>query len=746
MYKIFIRLFFLILTAIILTSAYISYFGIETDKFDNVIKEKVNTVNRYTALEFKKTKIYFNPFELDLVVKLQNPKILIKNNELILSKLHLFLPIKSFFNSDVLLKKAEIAFIENDIKDLTKITKVYLPKIINKRVNKIFSKGTISGEFTIPFSPNGNLENNYNFSGKIKNATLNLTSDFAIKNLTTEIIQKKNKNNKDLIEIKIKKGFIYDINLAESLISLNLDKGSTNIKSTIKTVGKINDKQIKKISSLLLIKTNYLEKINGNFDLITLVNFDLKSLFNVKNLSYSSEGEISYLEAKILKKKIFKKYLPDYDSNIIIKNAKVKVANNKKKRFFDINGLAKIKNNFDSFKINTIYDYKKDISNINGTVNLTNSKISISQLNYIKNEGKKSDLEFEANFISNKYYNINKFKFLSGNDKIILSNLKLNRNLEINNFNKIEIVTYVNELKNNDLVIEKKKIISVYGDVFDAGPLLKTLFKKKKGNTFSKKFSSDIKINFKKAITGPNDNLADIGMIASIQNGSFDKLSMKGNFSEQEIIEMSLYQIDNEKKTFQLISDRAKPFIENFEFIKGFEDGNLVYESTIFKDKSESTLVISEFKVSKVPALAQLLTLASLQGIADTLGGEGIRFESFEMKSNTKGNVMNIVDALAIGPAVSILLNGYVDKGKLVSLRGTLVPATKLNEIIASIPVVGKILVGKKTGEGVVGVSFKMKGHPKDIKTTVNPIKTLTPRFIVRAVEKMKKTKKEESK
>ena len=92
------------------------------------------------------------------------------------------------------------------------------------------------------------------------------------------------------------------------------------------------------------------------------------------------------------------------------------------------------------------------------------------------------------------------------------------------------------------------------------------------------------------------------------------------------------------------------------------------------------------------------------------------------------------------------MLEGYVDKGKIVSLSGVLVPATKLNSFIASIPIVGDILVGKKTGEGVVGVSFKMKGPPKDIKTTVNPIKTLTPRFIVRAIEKMKKKKKKETK
>ena len=112
----------------------------------------------------------------------------------------------------------------------------------------------------------------------------------------------------------------------------------------------------------------------------------------------------------------------------------------------------------------------------------------------------------------------------------------------------------------------------------------------------------------------------------------------------------------------------------------------------------------------------------------------------------SKGNVINIEDVLAIGPAVSILFEGYVDKGKTVSLRGTLVPATKLNAIIASIPVVGDILVGKNIGEGVVGVSFKMKGSPKDIKTTVNPIKTLTPRFIVRAIENIKKKKKKEIK
>ena len=129
-----------------------------------------------------------------------------------------------------------------------------------------------------------------------------------------------------------------------------------------------------------------------------------------------------------------------------------------------------------------------------------------------------------------------------------------------------------------------------------------------------------------------------------------------------------------------------------------------------------------------------------MQGIADLLTGEGIRFNEFEMKFRNENKLMTIDEIYAIGPAISILMDGYIQDDELVSLRGTLVPATTLNKVIGSIPFLGNILVGKKTGEGVFGVSFKIKGPPKKLKTTVNPIKTLTPRFITRTLEKIKET------
>ena len=745
MYKFFLRLFLLVIIVVTSSIIFLSYFGIETDKFDSIIKEKANEVNKNVKLEFNKTNIHLSPTELNLVVKLKNPKISIRNDEINLSKLNLFLSIKSFFSSDFLLERAEVAFAKNHIKDLTKITNIFVPKIINKQIDKIFVGGQIEGEFTIPFDIDGNIGNNYGFSGRILDASINITKEFHIKNLTTEINHTRD-NTANLFNITIKKGSLLDFELADSIFRLKRENSETDVKSLLKINGKFNFANVKKISSLLNLNLSNIEDIKGRGYLETNIDFKLNKKYRIKNLTYSMEGEIPYTEIYFKEKKIIKKYLPDYTDAVTLKDSKIKFNKTKLNNVIELDGFMKINNNFDSFNVKQIYDYSKRTFNIVGNIDLTNSKINISKLNYIKDDEKKSEINFNFDFILNKYFNIKKLVFLSDKTKIDITSLKLNKNFETNDFEKLEIKTFKNGNKNNDFLVKKSNQVTISGEIFDAQPLLKSLFKKDDKKTFSKKFSSEIKINFDKAITGTKDDVNDFGMIATINKGSYDKLSLKGNFTENEIVEMSIYQIDNNKKTLQLISDRARPFIKNFNFIKGFEGGKLEYESIISKEASNSNLIITDFKVSKVPALAQLLTLASLQGIADTLSGDGIRFESFEMKSNSKENIMNIEDAIAIGPAVSILLEGYVDKGKTVSLRGTLVPATKLNAIIASIPLLGDILVGKKTGEGVVGVSFKMKGPPKDIKTTVNPIKTLTPRFIVRAVEKMKKKKKEEIK
>mgnify|MGYP001423909885 CR=1 FL=1 len=749
--KFLLRFLSFVLVSVVFVLAYVSYFGVLTDKFDVLIKSKANEVNQNVQLDFNKTKIHLNFKELNLAVKLQNPKIIIKNNEIILSKIDLFLPLKSFITSDFLLQKAEIAFFENDIKDLTKITNAFVPRIINKQIKKKFLKGRIEGEFVIPFNSDGSIGANYEIKAKVINADININNDLKINNMSTDIKYFSKSDNDKKINFLINEGKILNLDIQNSSIDIHLINDKKIIKSKIKTKGKSNYSEIKIISSLLGFKLNDIKNIEFTSDLETSVKLVLSNKFKISEKAISVNGKINSLNLEHKKIESAKKHLPFYSSKIVLKNTEIALG---QANDLQISGLIKFKEknkdideSFENFSFNS-KKISGDAFRINAKVNLNDITLNIPQLNYHKESDHKADLEIYAD-VSKNGYKIYNTSYLSGKTIINIFLLRLNKKLQPKSFTEIQVKTFSNNSKNNDFKIkynkEKKQTI-IDGELFDAEPLLKSLYKTKDRNTFSKDFSTELKVNFDKAITGSNDDVSNFSMIASIKEGTYNKLSLKGNFSANEIIEMSIYQVDQNKKTLQVISDRARPFIKNFNFIKGFEEGKLEYESTITKEVTNSNLLITDFKVSKVPALAQLLTLASLQGIADTLSGEGIRFDSFEMKSNSKSNVMNIEDALAMGPAVSILLNGYVDKGKVVSLRGTLVPATKLNAIIASIPVVGEILVGKKIGEGVVGVSFKMKGPPKNIKTTVNPIKTLTPRFIVRAVEKIKKKKKEEAK
>ena len=121
----------------------------------------------------------------------------------------------------------------------------------------------------------------------------------------------------------------------------------------------------------------------------------------------------------------------------------------------------------------------------------------------------------------------------------------------------------------------------------------------------------------------------------------------------------------------------------------------------------------------------------------DALSNEGIFFEQLEILFSVKGDELKIDEVFVNGPSLSLLMDGYIDQeSKLVSLSGDLIPAKMINSVISKIPVIGGVLVGdQKKGEGVFGVSFKIKGLPGDIKTTVNPIKTITPRFITRHLE-----------
>lgn len=139
---------------------------------------------------------------------------------------------------------------------------------------------------------------------------------------------------------------------------------------------------------------------------------------------------------------------------------------------------------------------------------------------------------------------------------------------------------------------------------------------------------------------------------------------------------------------------------------------------------------LEDFKLVEAPILAQMLSIASLQGIFDTLGGEGLNFKEFIVPFSWEGGTLNIRNARVSGPALGMTGNGEIRlKDRSLDLDGALVPAYTANSMLGDIPVIGDIFVGKK-GEGIFALSYTVKGNFDKTQIAVNPLSALTPGFL----------------
>ena len=294
---------------------------------------------------------------------------------------------------------------------------------------------------------------------------------------------------------------------------------------------------------------------------------------------------------------------------------------------------------------------------------------------------------------------------------------------------------------NNEFTIENDKKIYIKGTKFDATNLAKVFSKKSKENRF-KKINSDIEIDFKNVNVPMSEKLQNFKLIGQIKKGQFVKISSKGDYGGNNYLDVSMKKNNkNNDKYLEIYSDLTRPLLSEYSFFKGLSGGKLTFTSIIGDSKSNSKLKIENFKIINAPGVIKLLSLADLGGLADLAEGEGLSFDILEINMEKNENLLKLNEILALGPSLSVLMEGYQDESGLTSLRGTIVPAKTFNKIISKIPVIGNIVIPKDVGEGLFGISFKMKGPKGNIKTTINPIKTLTPRFIQKIVERNKKTK-----
>ena len=493
----------------------------------------------------------------------------------------------------------------------------------------------------------------------------------------------------------------------------------------------------KELDNLVLTENFNLPDQEFTFVSNNKIKFEINKKNKIRNLNIKSNVQTDKILIDYKSQRI-KKYFSNFKNQLELSKNDINIDYSNNNLKLNLKSKYSIDNTEEELNLKILK--KKDDFLFEFNVDLSSAKLQLKEFDYTKKKNIKSDLYLNGVYKENKEIIFKNINFNAENDKVIIKKLEIGKNDKIKNLDQLKFNLINNKLKKNDF--EFKKVNSNYylnSNQIDGTKSIENFLNNSSKSILSyfKNLNTYIFIDINKYYIDESSYLSGLKGEIQVKNNKVHNSNINAKLNNNRKFKLSVVSNNNKQKITNLEIERPEPFIKNYKFIKGFKEGKLLYESSEFDGKIRSNLKIIDFKVKEVPVLAKLLTLASLQGIADLLTGEGIRFTDLEMDYEILGNTTKIKEMYAIGPAISVMMEGYIVKNELTSLRGTLVPATTVNKTISKIPMLGEILVGKKIGEGVFGVSFKIKGPPKKLKTTVNPIKTLTPRFITRTLEKI---------
>ena len=729
MVRIFSKVLIIILFLFVSLIVYLSLIGIETKSFNNQIKENLKKIDTRLDIKLNEVKIVLDILNLNINAKTFGPIIfynnkqvdieLIKSNISLLNLLNKDFSISNLFISTKFVKLKDTIAFYRAINDNKKAELFVLENFI--------SKGYLIADININFDDQGNIKDDLKINGLVKDSTFKLLSKQKINDINF------------IFEIQNKDLDINDLNFSYKKINFTSKKVEfRNKNSFVQIEGEINNDEVDLSEELLKNAFDPFFKLDfKNLRFSSQNKFLLKINNKFKVSEYIIKSYLDIDEATIKNNIDLKNFFPNLLSEIKFKDHQTEFIYQKDNLEIKGNGKFLTQKNFDTIKYKI--ERKKDDYSFNVKLNFNDNPINLDFLNYKSTGKSKVNLNLNGTIFKDKTLNLEKIEFKNGPDFININDLKLTNDFKISNLESAVFdFTDKQKIKNNFKIKSNKENYLITGKVLNVSKLIDDLIFEDSTNREIFEKDHTVKINLKEVYLHDNHVVYELIGYLKFKDNNIINAKINSKFNDNDSIAFTIISNDNQKVT-TLFSDQAKPFVKKFNFIKGFEKGSLDFYSVKSKEITNSKLKIYDFSLKELPALTKILTLASLQGIADLLSGEGIGFSEFEMNFENKGKLMKIDEIYAIGPSISILMEGYIEKSKLVSLRGTLVPATTINKAIGSIPILGNILVGNKTGEGVFGVSFKIKGPPKKLETTVNPIKTLTPRFITRTLEKIKK-------
>ena len=198
----------------------------------------------------------------------------------------------------------------------------------------------------------------------------------------------------------------------------------------------------------------------------------------------------------------------------------------------------------------------------------------------------------------------------------------------------------------------------------------------------------------------------------------------EGNFSGsvngQALVEGRVVP-QGSRSAFRLRSEDGGQVLKAAGLLKNASGGmfDLTMAPASAKGSYNGVLSMTGVRLKDAPAMAELLNAASVVGLLEQLGGQGILFNEVESSFQLTPRRVVVSKASAVGTSMGISMDGYYDLASgAMDMQGVVSPFFIVNGI-------GAIFTRK--GEGLVGFNYNLRGTSSDPKVQVNPLSIFTP-------------------
>ena len=274
--------------------------------------------------------------------------------------------------------------------------------------------------------------------------------------------------------------------------------------------------------------------------------------------------------------------------------------------------------------------------------------------------------------------------------------------------------------------------VSFHGPSFDLSAMFEDLFKASPDDEDRFGLKLSLSANVDKVWISPKRYLKQITGTFARSNNRWRRMNIDGALSSGKRFQVSLTPNSKGKRQIAIKSDDAGDMLRSLNvyetMIGGTLDLDATFDDTAHGHPLSGQVLISDYRLVEAPALARLVGILTLTGIADALKGDGLSFSEFKAPFVMKEGVIEIDNAKATGLSL-----GYTAKGRIythaevVELSGTVVPAYAINSVLGNIPIIGTLLTGVEDGGGIFAATYEMNGPLEEPVVTVNPLSALAP-------------------